>query len=117
MFFSLAPMLRSLTMTPAGLAIDLARRIARHHLGEGGVVTRPSTAKSNQAEADFVLPAGVDPVEVARRYGRNSAWRTVTNCCVLWSVGSWVGMSCFGAGISCGSVTGGSIKAERSSTA
>jgi hypothetical protein len=64
--FNLAPMLRSLTMTPAGSAIDLARRMARRHLEEGGAVTRPSAPKPSQPEADFVLPAGIEPVAVAK---------------------------------------------------
>jgi hypothetical protein len=66
MFFSLMPMLRSLTMTPAGSAIHLARQMARRRLEEGGAVTRPSGSKPNEGEADFVLPAGVDPVPVAK---------------------------------------------------
>jgi hypothetical protein len=59
-------MLRSLTMTPAASAIDMARRMARRRLEVGGVVAQPSGTKSNEADADFVLPAGIDPLAVAK---------------------------------------------------
>src|SRR5438105_10863039 len=62
MLFGLANSLRSLTRSPIAGALHEARRMARRPLETGG-------AASAQVDADaqeFVLPADVDPVEVAR---------------------------------------------------
>jgi hypothetical protein len=76
MLFELARSLRSLTRSPAIAAIEEAHRMARRRFESGGATGGPSDKPS---APDFVLPAGVDPLQVAMaietklRAGRRSA--------------------------------------------
>jgi hypothetical protein len=60
--FELARSLRSLTRSPAIAAIEEAHRMARRRFESGGATGGPADKPS---AGDFVLPAGVDPVQVA----------------------------------------------------
>jgi hypothetical protein len=62
MLFELARSLRSLTRSPAIAAIEEAHRMARRRFESGGATDGPS---EKPTAPDFVLPAGVDPLQVA----------------------------------------------------
>ena len=64
MLLNLLPTFRSLTASPAQAAIDMARREARRRLEAGGAALAPQ-GDAGEASGDFVLPADVDPAEVA----------------------------------------------------
>jgi hypothetical protein len=76
MLFELARSLRSLTRSPAVAAIEEAHRMARRRFESGGATGGPA---DKPTAPDFVLPAGVDPLQVAMaietklRAGRRSA--------------------------------------------
>jgi hypothetical protein len=59
MLFELA---RSLTRSPATAAIEEAHRMARRRFESGGAT---GSAADKPTARDFVLPAGVDPLQVA----------------------------------------------------
>ena len=75
MLFELARSLRSLTRSPAIAAIEEAHRMARRRFESGGATDGPA---EKPTAPDFVLPAGVDPLQVAMaietklRVGRRS---------------------------------------------
>jgi hypothetical protein len=60
--FGFDKMFRSLTMSPAQTAIDLARRMARSRMQSGGSV--PIAGKDSDGATDFVLP-DIDLLPVA----------------------------------------------------
>ena len=62
MLFELARSLRSLTRSPAIAAIEEAHRMARRRFESGGATDGPA---DKPTAPDFVLPAGVDPLQVA----------------------------------------------------
>lgn len=66
MLSSFAPFFRSLTMSPAAVAIDQAHRMARRGLNAGGAAASTRRGDSTAEPAYFVLPVDIDAQAVAR---------------------------------------------------
>jgi hypothetical protein len=67
MLFGLDHTMRSLTASPMTAAINAAHRMARRRLEAGGTAVSASDPVDDQpGPADFVLPADIDPADVAR---------------------------------------------------
>ena len=67
MLFEMARALRSLTRSPITSALHEARRMARphFHFKEGGIVPHEGRVDGQNDDGDFLLPADVDPMDVA----------------------------------------------------
>ena len=65
MLFNLAQSFRPLTMSTAANAVAQARLLAQCHLAAGGAPAPTGGRVDDDATADFVIPADVDPAVVA----------------------------------------------------
>ena len=66
MLFEMARALRSLTRSPIASALHSARHMARpFRFEEGGVVPHEGRVDGQNDDGDFLLPADVDPMDVA----------------------------------------------------
>ena len=66
MLFEMARALRSLTRSPIESALHSARHMARpFRFEEGGVVPHEGRVDGQNDDGDFLLPADVDPMDVA----------------------------------------------------
>lgn len=89
MFASFSPLLRSLTLTPATVAVDQAHRIAQRRLADGGAAPSLRSATNKKAEPlDFVLPADMDTLAVAKALRAKLGISTAVTRCIRWNVNS-----------------------------
>jgi hypothetical protein len=76
-FLGGAALFRSLTLSPMQAALQQAHQMARRHLEAGGAAAPARKHTGQDAGGEFVLPQGIDPLQVAlaiavRLHGRKA---------------------------------------------